>query len=84
MAEGDNGLWADIEGIKRRYGICRRSVQNLMRRRILPHVRVGRILRFDVAACDAALKQFEIQNITQRLDREIPCKRNAVTKGTTE
>lgn len=65
----DNGLWADINGITHRYGICRRSTQNLMNRRILPYVKIGRIVRFDVAACDAAMKKFEIKSVTELADR---------------
>lgn len=70
MTEVVNGLWADISGISSRYGICRRSTQNLMNRRILPYVKIGRIVRFDVAACDAAMKKFEIKSVMDLADRK--------------
>ena len=55
--------WQNKAGIAERYGISLRSVDNLRRRRILPHVKIGGIIRFDVEACDKAFKAFELKAV---------------------
>jgi len=52
----------DKLAIAARYCVSVRTVENWMRRRILPHVKIGRLIRFDVAACDKAVKAFEIKS----------------------
>jgi hypothetical protein len=36
-----------------------------MRRRLLPYVKLGRIVRFDLAACESAIKAFELRSVAQ-------------------
>lgn len=55
--------WRDRKGIAAHFAISERHVTNLQRRRILPYVRLGRAVRFDVHACDQALKALEIKSI---------------------
>lgn len=57
--------WRDRKGIARHFGISERSVGNLMRRRFLPYVKLGRIVRFDLNACESAVKAFERQSVAQ-------------------
>lgn len=57
--------WRDRKEIANHFGISERSVSNLMRRRILPHVKLGRIVRFDLAACESAIKAFELRSVAQ-------------------
>jgi excisionase family DNA binding protein len=36
-----------------------RTITNLMRRRILPFVKIGRLVRFNPAECDEAMQKFK-------------------------
>jgi len=36
-----------------------RTITNLMRRRILPFVKIGRLVRFNPAECDQAMQKFK-------------------------
>jgi len=54
--------WKDKEGIAAHFGVSVRHVTNLQRRRILPYVKFGRTVRFDVRACDEAAKAREIKS----------------------
>jgi len=46
--------------------ISERTITNLMRKRILPFVKLGRLVRFDLDECDSALDQFKIKSILSR------------------
>ena len=50
-------------GIAQRYATSVRTVENWMTRHILPHIKVGRVVRFDVKRCDRALAAFELKSI---------------------
>ena len=50
-------------GIAQRYATSVRTIDNWMTRRILPHVKVGRVVRFDVERCDRALAAFELKSV---------------------
>ncbi len=52
-------VWFTKAQIADRYQISMRSVTNLMRRRILPYVKIGRLLRFNPSDCDNAFTQFQ-------------------------
>ena len=54
--------YVGLPGLAQRYDISERSVSELCRRKILPKIKIGRIVRFDVDACDAAIKKFQIQS----------------------
>ena len=41
-----------------RYNVCVRSVENLVRRGVLPCYRLGRSIRFSVEECDAAMRNY--------------------------
>lgn len=51
----------DTRGIAREIKVSPRTIQNLMARRVIPFIRVGRLVRFDVARVKAALRQFEVR-----------------------
>jgi hypothetical protein len=40
--------------IARRYGVCERTIQNMMRMRAIPYHKLGRCVRFKVSDCDTA------------------------------
>jgi len=50
-------------GIAQRYGTSVRTIENWMTRHILPHIKVGRVVRFDVERCDRALSAFELKSV---------------------
>jgi len=52
-------ILTNTRGIAVRYGVCPRSIQNWVKWRVLPVVKVGRAVRFNIAACDHALAKFE-------------------------
>jgi excisionase family DNA binding protein len=51
--------WRTKEEIAQYYRCNVRTVTNLMRRRILPFVKIGHLVRFDVAACDSAMRRYQ-------------------------
>jgi excisionase family DNA binding protein len=60
----NNGnCWMTREQIAQHFGISIRTVANLQRRRVLPFVKVGRLVRFNKNKCEQALIQFETQSI---------------------
>jgi hypothetical protein len=50
-------------GISQRYATSVRTIENWMTRHILPHIKVGRVVRFDVDRCDRALLAFELKSV---------------------
>jgi excisionase family DNA binding protein len=52
--------WLTREQIARRYQVSIRSVDYWIEDRRLPHYRLGRLVRFDPAECDVALRAFHI------------------------
>ena len=59
------GRWTNRKGIAHHFAILERSVSNLTSRRVLPFVKVGRIVRFDVLACESAFRAFETRSVVQ-------------------
>jgi hypothetical protein len=49
------------QAIQKRYDISPRCLDNWMRLRRIPYLKVGGILFFNVEACDEALKRFEVK-----------------------
>ena len=43
--------------------ISQRTVVNLCRRRVLPHIKIGRLIRFSRAQVEVALKDYTIDSI---------------------
>jgi hypothetical protein len=58
-----NSSFTDKIGIAHRYFVSLRTVDNWMRARRIPHLKLGRSVRFDITKCDAALARFEIKAI---------------------
>ena len=54
--------WLNKNEIARHFRCSVRHVNNLMSSRVLPHVKIGRFVRFDQAACDAAMKHYQIKS----------------------
>jgi excisionase family DNA binding protein len=62
-ARGARRQWLTKAEIADHIGVSKRSVTKLMRRRVLPYVKVGRIVRFDLEACDRAMMGFQVRSI---------------------
>ena len=55
--------WANKAGIAQHFKCSTRHINKLMRRRILPFVKIGRFVRFDIAACDQAMKTYQTKSL---------------------
>jgi excisionase family DNA binding protein len=56
----EDGL-TDIDGIASALGVSRRYVQSLVKRKVIPVIRLGRrCTRFDLARVLAAVKRYEV------------------------
>ncbi|HEY2626274.1 MAG TPA: hypothetical protein VGI41_05930 [Candidatus Udaeobacter sp.] len=56
----------DKPGIAREIKVSPRTIDNYMARRIIPFIRIGRVIRFDVARVRAALLRFEVRAVGDR------------------
>jgi excisionase family DNA binding protein len=59
----------DKPGLAREVKCSPRTIDNLMARRAIPFIKIGRLVRFDVSKVKAALARFEV--------REAGCRRGA-------
>jgi hypothetical protein len=60
----NNGnVWVTREQIALHFGFSVRTVANLQRRRVMPFVKVGRLVRFNLNKCEQALLKFETKSI---------------------
>ena len=50
---------ATTRGLAERYRVSARTIQNWTVRKVLPVLKIGRAVRFNIAACDKALAKFE-------------------------
>ena len=57
----------DKPGIARELKVSPRTIDNYMVRRIIPFIRIGRVIRFDVARVKAALARFEVREAGYRM-----------------
>jgi excisionase family DNA binding protein len=53
----------DKAGIARAAKCSPRTIDNLMARRAIPFIKIGRLVRFDVAKVKAALARFEVKEV---------------------
>jgi hypothetical protein len=49
----------NTRGIAARYEVSPRCIQNWVARKVLPVLKIGRAVRFNIASCDKALARFE-------------------------
>lgn len=49
--------FADKTTLAKRYGVSQRTITNRMSAGLLAFFKIRRVVRFDVGACDAALRQ---------------------------
>lgn len=63
--KSDMREWATKGDLARHFKCSIRYVTELMQRRVIPYVKIGRFVRFDLAECDKAMEQFRM---TSRYD----------------
>ena len=56
------GKLVNRDEIAARYSVSLRTITNWEQRRILPYIKIGRLVRFDTERCDRALATFEIKS----------------------
>ena len=59
---GTDRRFADKTTLAERYGVSPRTITNWMSAGLLAFYKIKRVVRFDVAACDAALRQHGFTN----------------------
>jgi excisionase family DNA binding protein len=60
----DSDHLADLQAVARRLGVSKRYVQTLVRRKVIPVIRLGRrCTRFDLDGVMHAVKKFEIHEV---------------------
>jgi excisionase family DNA binding protein len=61
IAPDDSDNLTDLSGVARKLGVSKRYVQVLVRRQVIPAIRLGRrCTRFDLDGVMTAIKQFEV------------------------
>lgn len=55
--------FTDKRGVAERYGVSERTIDNWIRTRRIPYIKAGRVCRFNIARCDAALTRFEVKEV---------------------
>jgi hypothetical protein len=58
----NNEEWFNKKQIALRYNIGERTVTDWMKRRILPFVKVGRVVRFHLPECELAVKKYQVKS----------------------
>ena len=58
-----NSSWKNKDGIAAHFGCSVRHIGNLTKTRKLPCVKLGRMVRLNVADCERAIKAFEVKSV---------------------
>lgn len=67
--------------ICRRYKISPRTLDNWLREKRIPVIRVGYIRRFSIEACDRALEKFEVHAVEPQKPRRATVRRRKAEAG---
>ncbi len=55
--------WLNKAEIADHYKCSERHINKLMERRVLPFLKMGRFVRFELAACDQAMRRYETRSV---------------------
>jgi excisionase family DNA binding protein len=58
-----NAVFTDKAGVAKRYDVSPRTIDNWIRQRRIPYLKCGRLVRFNINKCDAALSRFEVKEV---------------------
>jgi hypothetical protein len=56
--------------IEKRYGISGRTLDNWMKSRKVPFIKIGHLLFFSVEECDRALERYTVKEVTLNTSRK--------------
>jgi len=59
----NENVWVTREKLAQHFAFSLRTVANLQKRRVLPYIKVGRLVRFNLNKCEQALIRFEHRSI---------------------
>jgi excisionase family DNA binding protein len=71
----------DKKALARELSVSARTIDNLMARRAIPYIKVGRLVRFDVQKVKAALARFEVHEVASRYVGRTYKSANCAQKG---
>jgi len=57
--------WRDKAGIASYYGVCERTITNLVAKRQIPFKKLGRCIRFNIHTCDKAFENSCVKSVGQ-------------------
>lgn len=60
--DGAGKTWKTKQEIAGHFQCNIRTITKLMKQRILPFVKIGRLVRFDVAECDQAMEKYKFKS----------------------
>lgn len=66
MEANDGKKWLTKSEVAAHFNCDIRTIGNLMRRKVLPFVRIRRLLRFDLVDCEEAMRQYRVATIWER------------------
>ena len=55
--------WTDRIGIARHLRVCTNTIDDWVKKKVIPVYKRGRVVRFDVDAVDRAMKRFELKAV---------------------
>ncbi len=61
----DGGKWVTKRAMAAHWGCTVRTVGNLMRRKVIPYVKVRGLLRFNLHECEAALRRYRASTLLE-------------------
>jgi len=63
----NENVWMTRETIAQHFACSLRTVANLQKRRVLPYVKIGRLVRFNKKRCEEALIKYEQHSICDQI-----------------
>jgi hypothetical protein len=57
--------WRDKKGIAAHFRVCPRLVTDWQKRKRIPYVKIGRVVRFHVPRCERAIEKMEIKSVCE-------------------
>ena len=60
LMNGNRPVWVGKLALASFFGVSVRTTTNWMQRRVIPYVKIGRTLRFNLADCERAVRSFEM------------------------
>jgi excisionase family DNA binding protein len=63
MSEANSKIkWHNKTEVAAHFGIGKRTVTDWMRRRLIPFVKVGHVVRFNLLDCESAIRNYQVKS----------------------